>query len=918
MATGRRGCALLVVLLAAPAWRCARPSEEPRATAGKRNVVLLTLDTTRADHLGIYGDAAARTPTLDRLGREGVVFERALTVAPLTLPAHTSIMTGLFPPRHGVRDNGTFHLDDEFTTLAESLHAAGYCTGAFVGAAVLEKRYGLGQGFDVYDEDFAHGGPRHEFLFAERPADQVVAAGLAWLETAATPFFAWLHFYDPHADYQPPPPFDEEFRDRPYDGEIAFMDRMIGTLIDRLAARGLLDDTLVVAVGDHGESLGEHGEQTHGVFVYDATVRVPLVVRGPGVARGRRVESLVRTVDVLPTVLELVGLPAPSDVDGRSLAALLSEGRRVRAPGSEPVAYAESELPRYHYGWAPLASVSTETWKLIDAPRPELYQLVADPKELVNLYEREPAVARELVRRLHEVRDAGGPPHGESRRPLDAATEEKLRSLGYVAVSAPTPAQSGPGPDPKDMIATHVRIQRGRNLLRQGRVDAAIAEFTHIVDENPRSVATWMDLAQAHLRRGDRDTAHTMLERARALAPDSAPIYIELGMLEDRQGRAEAAGRLFEIALAKDPRSESALVSLAAALAEQGKLEQAQEAAERALTLDERNADAMTALGSIALGRQDESGALAWFTKALRADPYHPNALTSMGTLRERVGDYRGALGYYEEAIKSAGSRADLHQAIGSVLAQLGRPDEAEMHLVEAIRLAPDLAEAHATLAVVADLKGQAERAVVENREAIRLAPRAHEPHGNLAVIFIRRGDFRAARRELETALALEPDYPEGHSNLAVVALSEGDLRAARAEAERALALRPEYPEALTNLGIVAEREGDLAGAVAHHRRALALDPAYVEARNNLATALARLGQSGEAARELEAVVRERPNLASAHKDLAELYARQLGNPEAAREHYRVYLTLTPPGPEYDEASRALAALGAPGGAATP
>jgi len=889
---------------------CARPGEEPRHVAPpKRNVILLTLDTTRADHLGLYGHAAASTPILDRLGREGVVFDDAITVAPLTLPSHTSIMTGLFPPRHGVRDNGTFYLDDRFTTLAEQLHDAGYRTAAFVAAAVLEKKYGLGQGFEVYDEDFSRGGTRREFLFAERPADQVLEAALPWLEATPGPFFAWLHFYDPHAEYQPPPPFDERFHDSPYDGEIAFVDQTIGRLVDRLAVRGILDDSFLVVVADHGESLGEHGEQTHGVFIYDATVRVPLLVRGPGLPSGRRVAALVRTVDLMPTILELVGLAAPDGIDGRSLVGLMSG-----SAGGTRVAYSEAQLPRYHYGWAPLASVRTATWKLIDAPRPELYQLTSDPKELINLYDREPSIARELARQLGTLREQAGT---ETRRALDASTEEKLRSLGYVA-DAPAGDGGEPRQDPKDMIGLHVRIQRGRSLMRQGRIDAAIAELARVAEDNPHGVATWVDLAQAYLRKPDFDRARSALEQARALAPDSAPIYLQLGMLESRRGRADAAVELLQTAVSKDPRSEIATVELAAVLARQGQHARAREAAERALRINDRSADAMTVLGTLARDQGDDPGALEWFGKALRVDPYHANALASMGSLEERRGDLRAALGHYEEAIKSTGSRADLHQAIGSVLAQLGRADEAEMHLVEAVRLEPGMPEAHATLAVVADLKGQPERAIAENREAIRLDPRSYQAHGNLAVMFIRRGEFRAAREQLEQALALQPDYPEGQSNLAVVALSEGDLPAARAAADRALELRPRYPEALTNRGIVAEREGNPDAAVDYHRRALAINPDYVEARTNLASALARLGRHGEAARELEAVVRERPNLASAHKELAELYARHLGDVSAAREHYQAYLTLVPAGSEHDDAARALAALVPPAPGATP
>ena len=423
-------------------WCLSRPTPAPIG------VVVITLDTTRADRLSVYGFMDAEMPHLERLAREGVVFDQATSVAPLTLPAHSSLLTGLFPPGHGVRDNGDGPLSPAHVTLAESLSGRGFRTGAFVGSVVLAADRGLQQGFDHYggvsgwDLTGRTPGPRRQ-----RPADEVVSEAISWIETIEdSPFFAWVHLYDPHRPYEPPEPFRSRHAD-PYVAELAFVDSQIGRLLETLDRRQLLERTIVVVAADHGESLGDHGERDHGIFLYDSVLRVPLIIRVPGVS-SRRVADVVRLVDIMPTVLDLLRAGVPP-MDGSSLVTQL----RGQPGAVELDAYAESQYT-LRFGWSPLRALRAGRYKLIEAPRPELYDLERDPFEEHNIHEDRPEVARVLSRRLSAFGSEASPRHGEHIDPVAAGElRQRLASLGYVGTGpAQAVASRGDRPDPKDCI----------------------------------------------------------------------------------------------------------------------------------------------------------------------------------------------------------------------------------------------------------------------------------------------------------------------------------------------------------------------------------------------------------------------------------------------------------------------------------
>jgi choline-sulfatase len=422
------------------------------------NVLILTLDTTRADRLGAYGFAGGDTPNIDRVASEGVLFEQAESAAPLTLPAHASLFTGRFPFQHGVRDNGAV-LDPAELTLAQVLQARGFRTAAFAASYVLDARWGLARGFDVYDGPFDP--RRRDDLHLDglrRPADEVVDYALAWLDTASrSRFFGWLHFYDAHMPYDRPEGGANQADG--YQGAIAFMDSQVGRVLGFLEARHLLERTLVVIVGDHGESLGEHGERTHGLFVYEGVTRVPLIIRAPlSRMRERRVPGVVRSVDMMPTVLDLLGIPIPPSVAGTTLLARMTGATHE----AELETYSETMYPRYHFGWSELRAVRAGGFKLIAAPRPELYDLHTDPAEEHNLYQSRPAVAAALVARLRarESGDTGRVPRNEAIDP-DAAA--RLAALGYVAGSDEGREPRALLADPKDKIDLYQLITGDRD-----------------------------------------------------------------------------------------------------------------------------------------------------------------------------------------------------------------------------------------------------------------------------------------------------------------------------------------------------------------------------------------------------------------------------------------------------------------------
>jgi arylsulfatase A-like enzyme len=566
-----RPCRLAAVVLALVAGCRADPRGSLPATspAGPPSIILVSIDTLRADHVGAYGAKTGATPNLDALAADGVLFENALTPVPITLPAHASMLTGLLPHRHGVRDNGLYRLPADVPTLAAALAAAGYDTAAVVGAAVLDREYGLDRGFSTYDDRV--GGPGG-LTIPERPATAVTDAALAAAAGLRPPFFLFVHYYDPHAAYNPPPPWSERFAGHLYDGEVAYADAEVGRLRRELVGRGLGGDVIFALASDHGEGLGEHGEATHGPFLYQTTLHVPLVVAAPGRwPAGRRVKGLVSIIDLAPTLLTLAGRPVPPGLDGRDI-----------GPSARGEAVAERRLPLESefaldsYGWAPLVGLTDGVLKWIGAPEQELYDLAADPRELSNLVVRRPEDARRLAgfwRKTVTEDRRSLPPAGSEAE--DAERLARLRALGYVAGSRARADRVGL-PDPKNVIGSLELINEARRLMGERRYDEAIERLDRARRDSPRNLSALVLTGVAHLEAGRPQSALPPLRRAAEVAPANADVPYNTGRTYLALGDAIHAEESFRRALGLSPRYHDAAVNLISLLLQTGRTAEAQ------------------------------------------------------------------------------------------------------------------------------------------------------------------------------------------------------------------------------------------------------------------------------------------------------------------------------------------------------
>ncbi|MDH7513027.1 MAG: sulfatase-like hydrolase/transferase [Clostridiales bacterium] len=695
----------------------------------KPNLLLITLDTTRADHLPTYGYLDVKTPHLDELAEKGIVFDECIASSPLTLPSHCSMMTGLYPTFHGVRVNGNTALSDQHLTLAELFSQAGYTCGAFIGAFVLDGRWGLRQGFHHYDDQFDLKKYKQLDLgLVQRPGNEVVDATLAWLSGQKDKkFFAWVHLYDPHIPYEPPEPYFSEYGHRGlvglYDGEIAFMDEQIGRLVHWLNENGLDRNTMIVLIGDHGEGLGDHGEMAHGYFIYDYAVKVPFLIATPaGDFKGKRVKAQVRTVDLFPTLLEVTGLTVPPENQGKSVLPFFFKPETNQGF----TAYSESYSPEIHYGWSPLVSLRTNQFKFIDAPRPELYALAEDPGELQNVHGRNPGVARDMKKALeaiiHETSLNAPAPASAN---LDRETIERLAALGYVG--APVSRKSSRGKDaalidPKDKLHIYESIQQAGALLNQEKYEEASRMLEAVVREEK-------GIPQAHLL--------------------LATCYVELK-------RAEEAKTQYDLILRDDANSIQALIGMANVLREEGNKEDVITLCKKALSLDERNVQAYNLIGEVYMEDKDHAGALPYLEKAVEIQPkLTQNSLN-----------------------------------LGACLVGLKRYEEAEVRLKEIAAHYPKFPLVHFHLGLLYEEQGRIEEAMKAYREEFGLYSdhfRARFNHGRL---LLKLGDRAGYLNEMKEVIRTAPQAAEGYLFLARGLLLEGaDLNTIQELVEKGLTL---------------------------------------------------------------------------------------------------------------------------------
>jgi arylsulfatase A-like enzyme/Flp pilus assembly protein TadD len=630
---------------------CGNSSEKESSASARLhplNVVLVTIDTLRADHLGCYGYGDAATPVLDGIASGGALFESAVAQTPLTPPSHASIFTGQYPNVHGVRNNGGFVLADSSTTLAEVLQQQGWDTAAFVGASVLKKLIGLNQGFAVYDDEMPRKDPRLQVREdPERPASSVVDGAIAWLNgQSGKPFFLWVHVFDPHVPYEPPAPFDQQFRARPYDGEIAYTDRELGRLFAALSQKAPKDQTLIAVLGDHGESLSDHGEYTHGIFLYDSTVHVPFLLSGPGVPAGARVTQQVRTIDLLPTLLELLGGLPPAGVQGVSLVPAL-EGSEV---ATEP-SYHETLFPKMNMGWAELRALRTSRWKYIQAPRPELYDLAADPKETTNVIERFPEEAAKLEAQLKQTAKSS---EKVQTRMVDDKTVAQLKSLGYLGSFSPPEVElTGEGIDPKDRVNI-LKLMQEAVPLESGLSPAKRIELLRKgVEQDPTNPQLYDHLGGEYERSGQYRQALALYQAALQKGIRSGRLHGRIGDLYLREGKKEQAIEAYEEAGRINPYNLEHQSNLATAYMETGRPADAHRVFEFVLGVEEY-APAHNGLGILAIQKQDIPSAQRHFERAVALDPDLVESQLNLGLIYKMQGDRDRARACFEAFLAKA------------------------------------------------------------------------------------------------------------------------------------------------------------------------------------------------------------------------------------------------------------------------
>jgi arylsulfatase A-like enzyme/TolA-binding protein len=611
------------------------------ASAASPNVVVITIDTLRADHLGCYGYKQIRTPNIDALAADGARFERAYTVVPVTLPSHTAIFTGTYPMLSGMHDFAANKLNPAQPTLASVLKEHGYATAAVIGSAVLDSRFGLNRGFDFYYDHFDFSRLEEANLDEmERPGNVVADVTLDWLgKNSQKKFFLWMHLYDPHSPYRPPEPYSQEYATHPYDGEIAFADEQLGRLLRFLKEKGLYQNTIIVLSGDHGESLGEHGEKTHGFFIYNATMHVPLIIRLPARLPARLPEKRaaltladpVSLVDLMPTILAALGFEIPAQVQGRNLLPSL-QGKPGESDGNRSL-YGETFLPRLHFNWSELRGVENTKYHFIDAPRPELYDLASDPGETRNLLSEKKAVAEEMrVKLAGLIREYSAGKEMAEKTGLDPALMERLKSLGYAGFSGggdPTITNRAL-PDPKDRVATYELISDAIADSQHGRYPESIEKLKTALATEPQSVAAHYLLGLNYYRLKMFPESVDELQKVVQASPDYALAVFNLGMAQAHAGQIEAAIVTLQRTLQLDATNFEAAFNLGVAYLQEKQLEPAAQAFRQSVTINPEFARGHRALGETLLYQSKLDESISELRQAIALAPQEPGVHASL------------------------------------------------------------------------------------------------------------------------------------------------------------------------------------------------------------------------------------------------------------------------------------------------
>lgn len=680
----------LSLLACAPALgQAAKTAAGAKKTAKPRpNVLLITVDTLRADHLGCYGYSKIKTPAIDALARDGVLYERAISQVPLTWPSHAAMLTGTYPFHNGVQDFTGQPLSPKFRLVSQAFQQNGYATGAVVSSFVLDRSWGLARGFDQYDDRFKGADFMSKNLaLVERRADESVERAMAWLRKPRTqPFFLWLHLYDPHSPYDPPEPFRSQAAD-PYDGEIAYVDAQLARLFQWLKARGLYQRTAIVLVSDHGESLGEHGEKEHGFFVYDSTIHVPLIVKPAGRTRGARVEAVAETISIAPELLKLAG------ITDAALAKQFDAQDLPRTDSAEErAAYAETMYPLSSFGWSPLRALRTSEYHYVQAPKAELYEMAGDPKQQKNVIANKPAVA-DVMRQNLQARTASAAQQAASGG-MDPATAEKLRALGYMAYRAPVPAESlDKLADPKDKIAAYQAIIEASDAFQRGEWERGESLLATVRKSDPQLYLVPFMLGEAALKRRDFQTAASELQNALKLNPHFDEAMTAVAQALRELDKTDEAKQWLRQALQENPQNFRAWYQMGWVDMRE-RPQEAVQSFQKALAIQPNFALAHRDLGMTEFTRQRYAQAAQHLSRAAELGIDDAPLFNFLGISYSRTGKYQQAVQSYRRALKQQPEYAEAQLNLAFAYQNLGREKQAEAAYAEACRLNPQFCRA--------------------------------------------------------------------------------------------------------------------------------------------------------------------------------------------------------------------------------
>lgn len=684
------------------------------------NVLFITLDTTRSDHLGCYGYKNIKTPNIDSLAQEGALFKNVYSQAPLTFPSHTSFFTSTYPQFNKARDNGSYKLDPSAVTLAEIMQSNGYSTAAFVSSFVLNKKFGLDKGFAVYDDKIEKftGKRVIKYMDERRSADKVTDSALKWLQdNKEKKFFLWAHYYDPHSVYNPPSPYKEIYKANLYDGEIAFADEQIGRLLSWLKEFNIKDNTLIVFCSDHGESFGEHGETGHAVFVYDTTLKVPLILSYPKlIPKGKVIKGQVRLIDIMPTLLDLLNIEKNKEIQGASLARFIKEDI---APPELP-AYSESLYAKLNFNWEALIAWQEKGWKYIKSQEPELYNIESDPEELNNLAGQKKDLVARMDRELEDFLKKTSSKAKETKVKLDKETKEKLMSLGYIQGGKEKDATA---PVPKEMIQIMQKLNLADRMANEGMIDKAITGYMEILKADPSNLGAALHIAQCYKEKGNYDEAIKYFRKSASFKPEEPEVHDGLGNIYKAMGKVDMAFEEFELALKLDPENSSIINNF----------------------------------GWCYQQRMQFAKAIELYQQALKLDNELPTAHANMAICYRMQGQFDQAEKEINIALKQDPELAFAYSELGVLTAIKGDLDKAISYCKKAIELGPEDLDGYNNLGVCYERKGELTKALESYFKAQKIAPWNTQVYINIGNVYVQQKEFEKAKQYYKKAIEIDP-----------------------------------------------------------------------------------------------------------------------------------------------------------------